>query len=64
MPIVAVFYGVEPKDLEDSGQGKAILEDLNIIQLNDLNQKNSNNMNLPYCLLLITCIIFELLQQV
>ena len=35
MPIVAVFYGVEPKDLEDSGQGKAILEDLNIIQLND-----------------------------
>ncbi|KOP25076.1 hypothetical protein AMR41_16790 [Hapalosiphon sp. MRB220] len=35
MPIVAVFYGVEPKELEENGQGKAILEDINIIQLND-----------------------------
>lgn len=35
MPVVAVFYGVEPKDLEESGQGKAVLEDINIIQLND-----------------------------
>lgn len=35
MPILAVFYGVEPKDLEESGQGKAVLEDINTILLND-----------------------------
>lgn len=33
-PVVAVFYGVEPKDLEESGQGKAVLEDINIVEIN------------------------------
>jgi hypothetical protein len=35
-PIIAVFYGMNPSDLEDSGQGKAVLEDINIINLNNL----------------------------
>jgi hypothetical protein len=33
--VVAVFYGMKPSDLEESGQGKAILEDINILELND-----------------------------
>ena len=36
MPVVAVFYGLKPADLEESGQGKAILEDINIVALNDI----------------------------
>jgi hypothetical protein len=34
-PVVAVFYGMRVSDLEESGQGKAILEDINILKLND-----------------------------
>jgi hypothetical protein len=35
IPVVAVFYGMEASNLDDSGQGKAILEDINLLQLND-----------------------------
>jgi hypothetical protein len=35
IPVVAVFYGMKLSDLEESGQGKATLEDTNILQLND-----------------------------
>lgn len=34
IPVIAVFYGMEPGDLEESGQGKAILEDTNLVELN------------------------------
>jgi len=34
IPVIAVFYGMKASDLEDSGQGKAILEDFNILDLN------------------------------
>jgi hypothetical protein len=37
IPIVAVFYGMTVNDLDKSGQGKAILEDINNINLNDFN---------------------------
>ncbi len=33
--VVAVFYGMGVEQLEDSGQGKAILEDINVLQLNE-----------------------------
>jgi hypothetical protein len=33
-PVVAIFYGMQPSDLESSGQGKAILEDINVLALN------------------------------
>ncbi|MRS04794.1 TIR domain-containing protein [bacterium] len=36
IPIIAVFYGMEVSDLEDTGQGKAILEDINILNIDDL----------------------------
>jgi hypothetical protein len=32
-PVVAVFYGIAPSDLDQSGQGKAILEDINTLHL-------------------------------
>ncbi len=35
IPILAVFYGMTVNDLDKSGQGKAILEDINITSLND-----------------------------
>jgi len=35
-PVVAVFYGMELLDLEESGQGKGMLEDINVVQLNDI----------------------------
>jgi TIR domain len=35
IPILAVFYGMTVNDLDKTGQGKAILEDINIIHLND-----------------------------
>jgi hypothetical protein len=35
-PVVAVFYGMEVRDLEESGQGKGMLVDINVLQLNDL----------------------------
>lgn len=35
IPIVAVFYGMGANDLENTGQGKAILEDINILTLDD-----------------------------
>jgi hypothetical protein len=35
-PVIAVFYGMAVSDLEESGQGKAILDDINVLQLNDL----------------------------
>ena len=35
IPILAVFYRMEVDDLDKSGQGKAILEDINIVQLNE-----------------------------
>jgi len=34
--VVAVFYGMELIDLEQSGQGKGMLEDINVLQLNDV----------------------------
>src|SRR5262245_17217440 len=37
-PIVGVFYGMDVAQLEDSGQGKAILEDINILQLNQFDR--------------------------
>lgn len=35
-PVVGVFYGMTLSDLEQSGQGKGLLEDLNVLQLNDI----------------------------
>jgi hypothetical protein len=35
-PVVAVFYGMNPKDLDDSGQGKAILEDINVMNIDEV----------------------------
>ena len=37
-PILAVFYGMELDDLETNGQGKGILEGLNVLRLNDIEQ--------------------------
>jgi hypothetical protein len=37
-PVVAVFYGMELKDLDANGQGKGILEDINVLRLNDIEQ--------------------------
>ena len=37
-PVVAVFYGMQVRDLEDAGQGKGILEDINVLNLNDLDR--------------------------
>lgn len=34
-PIIAVFYGMTVIDLEENGQGRAILEDINIMNIND-----------------------------
>jgi hypothetical protein len=36
--VVAVFYGMDVGDLEESGQGKGMLEDINVLQLNDIEQ--------------------------
>ncbi len=35
-PVIAVFYGMTVEDLEGSKQGKAILEDINVLQLNGI----------------------------
>jgi hypothetical protein len=35
---VAVFYGMDVGDLEANGQGKGILEDLNVLRLNEIEQ--------------------------
>jgi hypothetical protein len=35
-PVVAVFYGMNVEDLEKSGQGKGMLEDINVLQLNEI----------------------------
>ena len=35
-PVLAVFYGMDLSDLEKSGQGKGMLEDINVLQLNDI----------------------------
>ena len=35
IPILAVFYRMEVGDLDKNGQGKAILEDINVLQLNE-----------------------------
>lgn len=35
-PLVGVFYGMGLIDLEHGGQGKGILEDINVLQLNDI----------------------------
>lgn len=37
-PVVAVFYGMALSDLEENGQGKGMLEDINVLQLNDIQQ--------------------------
>jgi hypothetical protein len=34
VPIVPVFFGLTPEDLEKSGQGKAMLDDVNVVELN------------------------------
>lgn len=36
IPIIAIFYGMNVMDLDKTGQGKAFLEDINVINLNDL----------------------------
>lgn len=36
IPVLAVFYGMTVNDLDKTGQGKAILEDINVINLNEL----------------------------
>lgn len=36
--IVAVFYGLKVSDLEERGESKTILEDINILDINDLNK--------------------------
>jgi hypothetical protein len=36
LPVIAVFYGMELGDLETNGQGKGILEDTNVLNLNDI----------------------------
>lgn len=35
MPIIAVLHGMNIDELEESGQGKAILDDINVLDLND-----------------------------
>lgn len=35
-PVVAVFYRMQLEDLEANGQGKGILEDINVVQLNEI----------------------------
>jgi hypothetical protein len=37
IPILAVFYGMDVNDLEKTGQGKAVLEEINVVRLNDFN---------------------------
>jgi len=37
-PVVAVFYGLDVRDLEESGQGKGMLEDINVLQLNHIDR--------------------------
>jgi hypothetical protein len=37
-PVVAVFYGMDLMDLEQTGQGKGMLEDINVLQLNDIDR--------------------------
>lgn len=37
-PVVAVFQGMTLHDLEQSGQGKGMLEDINVLQLNDIDR--------------------------
>ena len=32
-PVVAIFYGMQVRDLEEAGQGKGILEDINVLDL-------------------------------
>jgi len=36
IPILAIFYGITASDLDKTGQGKAILEDINTINLNNI----------------------------
>jgi len=36
MPIVAVFYGLDANDLDKTGQGKSILDGINVVRLNDI----------------------------
>lgn len=35
IPVLAVFYGMDLDDLDKNGQGKAILDDINVLGLND-----------------------------
>ena len=35
IPVVVVLFGMDLADLEKSGQGRAILEDINVVHLND-----------------------------
>lgn len=37
IPVLAVFYGMTISDLDRSGQGKSILDDVNVINLNEMN---------------------------
>lgn len=46
IPVVAVFYGMEASDLEDTGQGKGFLENSNILTLDDLNNEYLNQLRL------------------
>ncbi|HTR35021.1 MAG TPA: toll/interleukin-1 receptor domain-containing protein [Bryobacteraceae bacterium] len=37
-PVVAVFHGMGLDDLDQNGQGKGMLEDINTLKLNDIEQ--------------------------
>jgi hypothetical protein len=36
IPVIAIFYGMKASELDDGGQGKAILEDINLVELDGL----------------------------
>lgn len=38
IPVLAVLYGMSVDDFDKSGQGKAILEDANVIHLNEIDK--------------------------
>ncbi len=37
-PVIGIFYGMTVGDLENSGQGKAILEDINVTEINAIDR--------------------------
>ena len=37
-PVIGIFYGITVGELEGRGQGKAILEDINVVNINAINR--------------------------